>query len=33
MRLGGAITTALGFDLFVIPRTGFDHLAVVDHIM
>ena len=24
---------ALGFDLLVAPRTGFDHLAAVDHIM
>lgn len=32
-RFGGAIPTALGFDLLVAPRAGFDHLAAVDHIM
>ena len=30
---GGAIATAFGFDLFIAPRCGFNHLAAVDHIM
>ena len=33
MRLGGAIATTLGFNLLVIPRAGFDHIAAVDHIV
>ncbi|MGP3699455.1 hypothetical protein ACTVZP_19565 [Rhodobacter sp. NSM] len=33
MRFGGAITTALGFNLLVTPRASFDHLTAVDHVV